>query len=251
MLITIDTVLSGFLTVDAPTPCTTQQLKSLIQQKHGYDAQLQTLVQSGKILSDQSSIPAAATSQQQSIFLVLLMRMNDNKDQYMTTQQIEMQKRIREEIKRQQQLAAEKQIQAEKDRLVRQQEELVQQRQQQERQEQMRRQMEQIPLPTVDELPVDDNLMAMLIEMGFSEFASKKALLLCRMNVNTAAEYLFSHAGDPSIEAPLTRPQMVAVLQANPQFQHHWQRIQQQLQQAGLLTGVPAQQQQFQPPNSQ
>jgi flagellar biosynthesis GTPase FlhF len=237
MRINVCTVLHGSFSIELPNQtATVRQIKEKIMQQEGYEIPLQTLVLEGKKLDDATVVKPNST-------LILLMKLNESRDQYMSTQQIEHKKRVEAEVERQRQLAIEKERQLEAQRQQQQQQEAQRLQQMQSRQEQIRRQLEQIQFPTMDEFEVDNNSMAILMEMGFSQYASKKALLLNRMNVNAAAEWLFSNMHSHNVEAPLSRQEMLMIMQQNPQYHSRLQQIQQQLQEAGLLPPQGPQQQ--------
>ncbi|XP_048245331.1 ubiquitin-associated domain-containing protein 1-like [Haliotis rufescens] len=50
---------------------------------------------------------------------------------------------------------------------------------------------------------VDDMSLKQLVDMGFPEARARKALMLNKMNVMPAMEWLFQHEDDPDIDAPL------------------------------------------------
>jgi len=56
-----------------------------------------------------------------------------------------------------------------------------------------------IPIPEINQ-----EALQQLLSMGFSEERSKKALLLNKMKMDAAMEWLFSHDNDPDIDTPLT-----------------------------------------------
>jgi len=62
----------------------------------------------------------------------------------------------------------------------------------------------------------DPDALQMLMEMGFLEGRCRKALLLCRNNVQVAMEWLLEHSDDPSADVPLSRQQL-EVLSVRPQ----------------------------------
>jgi hypothetical protein len=224
MKVNVATVLHGAFSVDVPDSTNIKSLKERIKQQEGYDVALQSLVLGGKRVSDNETVKSNRN-------YVLLMQLNERKDQYLTQEQIQYVQRMKQERDVKQQQEIEKQRQVETQRVQQHQSELQRQRQLADAQEQLRRQAEQLRLPTIDELQVDQNLITPLLEMGFPQNQCKKALLINRMNVNAAAEWLFNNAYNPNIDTPLTRQQMVLVLQANPQFHHYLQNAQQPQQQ--------------------
>lgn len=50
---------------------------------------------------------------------------------------------------------------------------------------------------------VSEEKVEMLCGMGFSAPHARKALVLCSLNVQAAAEYLIEHVGDPTLDEPL------------------------------------------------
>lgn len=56
----------------------------------------------------------------------------------------------------------------------------------------------------LEELPVDEVLLKQLTAMGFSEYRARKALLLNRMDVQLAMDWLLNNAESPTVDAPLT-----------------------------------------------
>jgi Kip1 ubiquitination-promoting complex protein 2 len=54
------------------------------------------------------------------------------------------------------------------------------------------------------ELPVvDENALKQLVDMGFAENRSRKALIICKMNPETAMEWMLQHEQDEDIDEPL------------------------------------------------
>eukprot|EP01116_Phalansterium_solitarium_P022347 TRINITY_DN7340_c0_g1_i1.p1 TRINITY_DN7340_c0_g1~~TRINITY_DN7340_c0_g1_i1.p1 ORF type:complete len:392 (+),score=78.35 TRINITY_DN7340_c0_g1_i1:22-1176(+) len=60
---------------------------------------------------------------------------------------------------------------------------------------------------------VNASLLKQLTEMGFPEWPAKKALILCRMNVQYAMEWLLEHSDDPNLNDPLP-PQLLTAMAA-------------------------------------
>ena len=57
-----------------------------------------------------------------------------------------------------------------------------------------------------DEIEISEESVAQLTGMGFSENASRRALLRCGGEVGAATDYLLLHAGESSLDAPLEAP---------------------------------------------
>lgn len=74
-----------------------------------------------------------------------------------------------------------------------------------------------VSLPqSIDEIQIDANLLQQLQDMGFPENRAKKALVLSRMNVQIAMEWLLEHMDDPHIDDPLTPQQLGILRQVQP-----------------------------------
>jgi len=66
---------------------------------------------------------------------------------------------------------------------------------------------------TIDDLPCDPKLIETLTNMGFSPYSSKKALLLYKMNIQNATNYLLS--GNLDIGTPLTQKEITQIYQSS------------------------------------
>jgi len=74
-----------------------------------------------------------------------------------------------------------------------------------------------VALPqSIDEIQIDASLLQQLQDMGFPENRAKKALVLSRMNVQIAMEWLLEHMDDPHVDDPLTPQQLGILRQVQP-----------------------------------
>lgn len=86
------------------------------------------------------------------------------------------------------------------------------------------------PRPPVDAMAVDEGALQMLVGMGFSANAARKALLLCHGATERAMDWILEHAGDPTLDEPVTDAELAA---ARRQQLQHQQQQQQQRQRGG------------------
>jgi len=64
----------------------------------------------------------------------------------------------------------------------------------------------------------DPAVLQQLIEFGFPEVRARKALLLNRMNLERAMEWLLEHSDDPDIDVPLTNAQLSQIIRVESSF---------------------------------
>jgi len=67
------------------------------------------------------------------------------------------------------------------------------------------------PTPTINDIPINAVALESLRDMGFPESQAKKALILCKMNLHRAMEWILEHKDDPNIDDPLTEEQITQV----------------------------------------
>ena len=67
---------------------------------------------------------------------------------------------------------------------------------------------------------VSSDMLAPLIEMGFTADRSRKALLLSMFNAELAVEWLFNHSDDPDIDEPLSHRQLYSINRVLGLFGH-------------------------------
>ena len=70
-------------------------------------------------------------------------------------------------------------------------------------------------IPPIEQIPVDNNALEILQQMGFPENRARKALILNHMNAEAAAEWLLRFIDDPYADAPLTIQEL---MQSYPQL---------------------------------
>lgn len=82
-------------------------------------------------------------------------------------------------------------------------------------------------------IQIDPNAIRQLMDMGFGEERAKKALLLNRLNIDLAMDWLFEHENDADADTPLTEEQINQLMQAEANFVPDPSSVQ-QLQEMGF-----------------
>eukprot|EP01080_Neovahlkampfia_damariscottae_P009335 gene9335-1422_t len=197
----IGTVLHGTFDFVVKTSEKISEIKKRIEKEKFYVYELQTLVFKGKTLENDKTIEDYKI--QDSNYLILLIKMDSINQRYLNENDLKQYKKEQEE-----------KLLDEKTRLEQKKNALkIQNSNPFQQPEHDLPPKVEVVIPKLKDFPIDELKIASLVSMGFSEHRSKKALILNRLDLNYAMDWLLAHIDDPYIDAELTLNQFIAIYQ--------------------------------------